>query len=301
MRYRVDDALFDHFEVIGRDFVRSGISTGTRIRRRGRGDEGDRGIDLVCHPAIESILAHEFGRGQCGAAVLSGFDECGTQEVRGILAEGQETGDGGPVDSVTVTGSYARIAQEVEPGKRRRPAEERFETTPLQRLDPGFEDDLFIEHEAAAALLEQPGEFRWIQQSLRRADSGVVAASGGLVDEDSSRDFDDDDAPLGAGGIRGRFAPDRGTDRRFAVVRSDIRDPMLHFPEALLRNAGHGAGILDAQQEEPPVRVGQRDEFRCRLLGSRRGDALLVETDLLEFRSTVLTGPDPAEDLLSTL
>lgn len=76
---------------------------------------------------------------------------------------------------------------------------------------------------------------------------------------------------------------------------------MPNLPHSPLRNADRGAGIVDTEQEDPPVRILQRDHFRREVLRSRRSDDPTAETDLLELGSTVLAGADPAIYLLATL
>ena len=81
-----------------------------------------------------------------------------------------------------------------------------------------------------------------------------------------------------AGGRREDDLAQNRSNRRLAVVRGDVDDPVLDRVEALRRDAGHGAGIVDAEEDGAAGGVREPNQLTREVLGVGGQDAAVAET-----------------------
>ena len=115
---------------------------------------------------------------------------------------------------------------------------------------------------------------------------------------DAARYLGQKHVPFLAGGRREEDLAQNRSNRRLAVVRGDVGDPALDRVEARRRDAGHGAGIVDAE-EDGAGGVRERDQLAREVLGVGGQDAAVAETEGLELGQAVLSGAELVQNLVS--
>ena len=241
----------------------------------------------------------EFVRREPGSPIAGGFDPGAPQVLGRLLPEGQQAGDRGSVRSLLVPENHLRIAEEVQPGDLRRPAEESLKPVPVEFARFGCEYRLLVEDVATAAVLEEARKFRRVEITLRGPDPQVVAPAGRPVDMNPSRHAGEKHMAVLAGGVAKDFAAQPRSNRRHAVVRGHVDEPGLHFPDPISRKSLNLPGVIHSQHHGAAVGVREGDQFprrdrRC----SRGGHTSLSEPHLLELGAAVLAGAALAEDLV---
>ena len=166
-------------------------------------------------------------------------------------------------------------------------SEDRRSRPAREFVDTGGEHELLVEDIAAAAILEEPREFRGGEPLLGRADPSVVAAPRGLVDEGAPGNPDDEDRLLVTAGSGKADLPDFWTNRWVTVVRPHVDQPAFRRGNPIPRDSAHRPRIIHAEEERATVGVGERHEFTGEVLGVRRDHPVVSEADFLELRAAV--------------
>ena len=105
--------------------------------------------------------------------------------------------------------------------------------------------------------------------------------------------------PVRAGGVREQILAQNRSDRRVAVVRGEVDDPVFDHIQALDRNPAHGAGVVDAKKHDAALGVGERHQLARELFGIGRRHASFPEADILELGAAVLAGAQLIQNLVS--
>ena len=82
-------------------------------------------------------------------------------------------------------------------------------------------------------------------------------------------------------------------------MRGDVDEPALDCVEALRWDAGHGAGIVHAEEDGAAGGVRERNQLAREVLGVGGQDAAVAETEGLEFGQTVLSGAELVQNPIS--
>ena len=240
----------------------------------------------------------EFVRRQPGSPIAGGFDPGAPQVLGRLLPEGQQAGYRGPVRSLLVAENHLRIAEEVQPGDLRRPAEESLKPVPVELACFGCEYRLLVEDVATAAVLEEAREFRGVEIALRGPDPQVIAPAGRPVDVNPSRHAGEQHMKVLAGGAAQNFVAQPRSNRRYAVVRGHVDKPGLHLPDPISRKSRNLSGVIHSQHHGAAVGVREGDQFCGEIVGVRGRHTSRSEPDLLELGAAVLTRAALAEDLV---
>ena len=169
----------------------------------------------------------------------------------------------------------------------------------VEVVDGGGQDGLLVEHVFASALLEQAGELGGREVAPGGADAQVVAPAGRAVHVDAARYLGQKHMPFVAGGRREEDLAQNRSNRRLAVVRGDVGDPALDRVEARRRDAGHGAGIVYAEEDGAAVGVREGNQLTREVLGVGGQDAAVAEAEGLELGQTVLSGAELVQNPIS--
>ena len=166
----------------------------------------------------------------------------------GSVPKVEQAGDGGAVDAVLVPERHPRVAEQVEPGDRRRASEERFEAVAVEAVDGCRQHGLFVEHVLATPFLEQPGQLGRRKVARRGTDAHVVASARRPVDVEPARNLGQEHRSVVSARVgKQDLAQDR-SNRRLAIVRGDVDDPALDRVDPRRRNPRHGAGIRNPEE-----------------------------------------------------
>ncbi len=234
---------------------------------------------------------------QARSPVAGGFDRSGSEEIGRLSGEHQQAGHGGAVRAVLVAYGHPRVAQQVEPGNRRRPSEERLKSVAVEVSHGCGEHRLLVEHVLASSLLKEPGELRRGKVPFRGPDADVVAPARGAMDVEPARDLRQKNAPVFAACRRQQCLADDRPDRWIAVVRRDVEQPLLDHVQSVGRDAGHCSGIVDPEEDRAALGIRERHQLAGQVFGVGRGHPPLAQAQLLEFGAAILPGANLLEHL----
>ena len=239
------------------------------------------------------------GKGRAGVA--GGLDGTGREKGGRLGPENEQAGNRGPVPPLFVSGRDAGVAEQIKPGDGRRAAKEGFEAVLVEVGDGRGEHGLFVEDVLTASLLEESGEFRGREVALRGTDPLVIAPARRAVHVEAAGNFRQEQVFVLSIVTGKHLLADDRPNRRFAVVRSDVENPVLDGIDLRGRNPLHNARVIDAEQHDAPLRVGERNQFAGQVFGVRRRHAPRPEADLLELGASIFSGPELVQYLFSTV
>ena len=127
----------------------------------------------------------------------------------------------------------------------------------------------------------------------------VVAPAARAVHVEAARYLGQKHVPFLAGGRREEDPAQNRSNRRLTVVRGDVGDPALDRVEARRRDAGHGAGIVYAEEDGAAVGVREGNQLTREVLGVGGQDAAVAEAEGLELGQTVLSGAELVQNPIS--
>jgi len=119
------------------------------------------------------------------------------------------------------------------------------------------------------------------------------------VHVDAARYLGQKHVPFLAGGRREEDLAQNRSNRRLTVVRGDVGDPALDCVQARRRDAGHGAGIVCAEEDGAAVGVREGNQLTREVLVVGGQDPAVAEAEGLELGPTVLSGAELVQNPIS--
>ena len=117
------------------------------------------------------------------------------------------------------------------------------------------------------------------------------------MDVEPARHFRQQDAPFFAACGRQQRLADQRPDRRIAVVRRHVEQPLLDRVQSVRWHADHRSGVVHSQEDCAAFGIGERHQLAGQVLGVGGGHAPPAQPQLLELGAPVLAGANLFEHL----